>query len=367
VLDFGIAKLVGDDGGPATSAQLTAAGAVLGTPCYMAPEQFGERDVDVRADVWSLGMVAYHCLSGELPTQGAHVFEVFRKIADRPVPPLETVAPELPAEVTRLVGRMLARRRDDRPRDLREAAEVFSRVAGRGAGHPRLPRTDPRPGAGAQLAIAGSTEGAIDALATTYDSTLPPAGPTPSSMDAPAAVVPPSDGASAPAGQTSPPAEARASGRDRARRARIGAVVVAATLGSLWMAASPGARGLAATGGTPVAANGSVAPASLPAAGSAPPPSPAGTQAGDAGDIAAELPLVAPQAPSTAPVAPRTPVAGNPRTAGGGVHPVPAIATGHPSAAAASSAPAPAPSSAAASAPVPARPLRGGLVEEPPF
>ena len=77
VLDFGVAKLVTDDRpderqeSTASSAQaptaLTAAGMIIGTPAYMAPEQFKAVEADARTDVFSLGVVAYEMLSGELP------------------------------------------------------------------------------------------------------------------------------------------------------------------------------------------------------------------------------------------------------------------------------------------------------------
>src|SRR4029077_19986964 len=65
IADFGIAKLVGED--PA-SARLTGTGAALGTPHYMAPEQLEKpSEVDHRADIYSLGVVFYEMLTGELP------------------------------------------------------------------------------------------------------------------------------------------------------------------------------------------------------------------------------------------------------------------------------------------------------------
>ena len=65
IADFGIAKLVGE---PRAEGTLTASGAALGTPHYMAPEQIEHpQDVDQRADIYSLGVVFYEMLTGELP------------------------------------------------------------------------------------------------------------------------------------------------------------------------------------------------------------------------------------------------------------------------------------------------------------
>jgi serine/threonine protein kinase len=71
VLDFGVAKLVGDEprdeGITEAHTALTAAGMIVGTPAYMAPEQFSAVPADARTDVFSLGVIAYEMLSGELP------------------------------------------------------------------------------------------------------------------------------------------------------------------------------------------------------------------------------------------------------------------------------------------------------------
>jgi serine/threonine-protein kinase len=74
VLDFGVAKLVtepapkeGEQDPTEAQTALTAAGMIIGTPAYMAPEQFHAVEADARTDVFSLGVVAYEMLSGELP------------------------------------------------------------------------------------------------------------------------------------------------------------------------------------------------------------------------------------------------------------------------------------------------------------
>jgi hypothetical protein len=129
VLDFGIAKLTALDGEAMRSTGLTT-GAVLGTPAYMAPEQvFGERDMDHRADVWALGLILYQCLSGVLPTHGENVGQVLKHVLARPFEPLEQLVPDLPQDISRLIARMLARERSDRPADLREVLEFLEPFA----------------------------------------------------------------------------------------------------------------------------------------------------------------------------------------------------------------------------------------------
>lgn len=126
VLDFGIAK-VREPGADASASLSTETGTLMGTPAYMSPEQvFGERDVDHRADVWALGLVLYRCLSGVLPTHGENVGQIMKNIVARPIPPIETLAPELPDDVRRVVRKMLSRERDRRPA-LEAVAAVLER------------------------------------------------------------------------------------------------------------------------------------------------------------------------------------------------------------------------------------------------
>jgi serine/threonine protein kinase len=129
VLDFGIAKLTAErylEGGP--SALLTESGSLLGTPCYMAPEQAsGEHPVDHRADVWSLGVILYECLSGSRPIEGESLPQVVARLMSAGIMPLERIAPELPGEVTGLVKQMLTRDLGRRTASLVDVSKTLGR------------------------------------------------------------------------------------------------------------------------------------------------------------------------------------------------------------------------------------------------
>ena len=127
VLDFGIAKLSAErylQEGP--SPLLTESGSMLGTPCYMAPEQAsGDSPVDHRADIWSLGVILYECLSGVRPIEGENLPQVVARLMSAGIMPLERIAPELPAEVTGLVKNMLSREVARRPASLVEVSRTL--------------------------------------------------------------------------------------------------------------------------------------------------------------------------------------------------------------------------------------------------
>lgn len=111
VTDFGIARVAF----AATGGTLTRAGVAVGTPAYMSPEQASaERDVDGRADIYSLGCVLYEMLAGHPPFLGSTAQEILARHARDPVPPLRTARPELPKVVERLVRTALAKAPADR-------------------------------------------------------------------------------------------------------------------------------------------------------------------------------------------------------------------------------------------------------------
>jgi serine/threonine-protein kinase len=146
VLDFGVAKLTAEDGLAARTQALTGTGSMVGTPYYMSPEQvFADKDLDARADVWSLGVVMYECLAGLRPTEADTVGRVLKKIMEAGFPPLTAHGTELPDDVVALVGSMLALDRNKRPglAAIREVLAPHARATNRAVSvmSPRRQRT----------------------------------------------------------------------------------------------------------------------------------------------------------------------------------------------------------------------------------
>ena len=111
VADFGIAGVLERAGGD----RLSASGIVLGQAGYISPEQAaGDRALDGRADLYSLGCVLYEMLGGEPPFTGASRAAVLARQAAGQVPPLRTICPEVPVSVERAMLRVLQRRPEDR-------------------------------------------------------------------------------------------------------------------------------------------------------------------------------------------------------------------------------------------------------------
>jgi len=111
VADFGIARAAGI----AAAGRLTQTGLGLGTPAYMSPEQAGgEREVDARADQYSLACLLYELLAGQPPFTGPDALAVLSRQVLDPVPPLTTLRPTVPGSVRRGVERALAKVPADR-------------------------------------------------------------------------------------------------------------------------------------------------------------------------------------------------------------------------------------------------------------
>jgi non-specific serine/threonine protein kinase len=160
VLDLGLAKIVesaaeGDPDG-------TFAGAVLGTPYYMSPEQWGapprDRDpnVDGRSDLYSLAIIAYELLAGAHPFAGGTVAEIRGKHLYATPPPLGDLAPGLPPGVDRAIARALSKDRADRQRTAGELARELRAVLG-GDTHSLALTVVGAPEGGADAAEAGAS------------------------------------------------------------------------------------------------------------------------------------------------------------------------------------------------------------------
>ncbi|MDH4270571.1 MAG: protein kinase [Candidatus Aminicenantes bacterium] len=100
IMDFGLAKVTG-------GTLLTREGTTLGTVAYMSPEQALGKEVDQRADIWSLGIVLYELLSGKLPFHGDHEASILYTVVHEEPKPLKTVKPDVAPELQQVVNRAL--------------------------------------------------------------------------------------------------------------------------------------------------------------------------------------------------------------------------------------------------------------------
>jgi serine/threonine-protein kinase len=135
VTDFGIAKALSAEGGT-----LTDTGIAIGTPAFMSPEQAaGERVIDGRSDLYSLGIVAYQMLAGELPFQAPTVPGLLMKQIGTPPVPIDRLRPDAPGDLALTVMRCL----EKDPEDRWPTADALRRALETGTYSP----PSPRPGA----------------------------------------------------------------------------------------------------------------------------------------------------------------------------------------------------------------------------
>jgi serine/threonine-protein kinase len=129
LLDFGISKLQG------AQSMLTGSHAIMGTPFYMSPEQSGaiEQPVDLRTDVFALGVITFEMLSGQLPFTGENLAQIILKIAMKDPPDLGRLVPGVPAEVVAAVNRALAKEPGERFSSAREFVAALQVGAARPA------------------------------------------------------------------------------------------------------------------------------------------------------------------------------------------------------------------------------------------
>ena len=136
LLDFGLAKLRGPAASitmsamtKATATPATAAGTILGTIHYMAPEQVEGREADTRSDIWALGAVIYEMATGQRPFDGASAASVIGAILKDTPPAVSTRQPLAPSALDHLVERCLEKDADDRWQDAGDVKHELTWIA----------------------------------------------------------------------------------------------------------------------------------------------------------------------------------------------------------------------------------------------
>ena len=154
---------------------LTALGATVGTPAYMAPEQAAGDVIDARTDIYALGCVAYEMLTSTSPFAGrAPLVTLAAQVNEIPVP-LSERRSDVPSSLATLVDRMLAKRPDDRPASANDVVRLLD-VVGSGESHTTVAprRTASRTAIAAGVGAAVVVSGVVAAVALSRGRTPPP-------------------------------------------------------------------------------------------------------------------------------------------------------------------------------------------------
>ncbi len=121
IVDFGLAKLSG-------ATQLTMTGSSVGTAAYMSPEQVRGDEVDHRADIWSLGVMLYEMVAGQLPFQSDNETAMMYSVLNKDPEPVEKYRDDIPIEITTSLKRALEKNPDDRYQSVEEFRIDLQRV-----------------------------------------------------------------------------------------------------------------------------------------------------------------------------------------------------------------------------------------------
>jgi serine/threonine-protein kinase len=202
LLDFGIAKLLGDD----EHGHQTRTGNLLGTPAYIAPEQARGEAIDQQVDVYSLGAMLFELLTGEVPFPARSAMDMISAHLNNPPPSPAARNAAVPAELDALVQRMMAKEAKDRP-GLPEVRAVVARAASAPAARPATTgrrwlvpvvlASGVAAAAAAVIATSGGESRATAPVDAAVEPTVvapvdaaPAAAVTPAPVDAAAAVTP---------------------------------------------------------------------------------------------------------------------------------------------------------------------------------
>ena len=132
VLDFGISKQMSESGAPPPleDAARTRTSAWLGSPLYMSPEQMrSARDVDLRTDIWALGLILFELCTEHVPFDAPSVVELCGRVLHDEPTPLETWLPDPPPALASVIARCLRKNRDERFADVAQLARALGPLA----------------------------------------------------------------------------------------------------------------------------------------------------------------------------------------------------------------------------------------------
>jgi len=162
IMDFGTAKMVGGDGGPA----LTAAGMTLGTVVYMSPEQLMGRDLTAAADIYSLGVTLFELCTGRLPFYHENEMQLMKMIMKEPAPKPTSIYPGMPKSLENAILKSIEKDRAKRFQSAGEFSKALEAIKAELGGSAR-PASNPQ--------VAAMPPGAPPSA---------PKNPTPPSMQA---------------------------------------------------------------------------------------------------------------------------------------------------------------------------------------
>jgi serine/threonine protein kinase/tetratricopeptide (TPR) repeat protein len=171
VLDFGLAKLLRDQ--PTDTGEMTRVmhetmpGVVMGTLRYMSPEQARGLPLDPRTDIWSLGVVLYQMISGNLPFPGRTFSDIVAAVLKTEPPALTTIAPDVPAELERIVTRSLRKEQTERYQSAKDLELDLRNLRQRLAFEAELERSGRASGSGEAKPVTTKLRGKTDEVAPT--------------------------------------------------------------------------------------------------------------------------------------------------------------------------------------------------------